>query len=35
MLENAMRELAGMAPHHAHAAARQAEPSMASAGGGS
>ena len=37
MLENAMRELAGIPPHHAHAAqlASVAEPAMASAGGGS
>jgi 1-acyl-sn-glycerol-3-phosphate acyltransferase len=37
MLENAMRELAGIPPHHAHAqtATPAAEPALASAGGGS
>jgi 1-acyl-sn-glycerol-3-phosphate acyltransferase len=35
MLENAMRELAGMPPHHGRAEAPAAEPSMAPAGGGS
>jgi 1-acyl-sn-glycerol-3-phosphate acyltransferase len=34
MLENAMRELAGIPPHHAPAPSAVAEPAMSSAGGG-